>query len=48
VARAVARNGKGPRRSLLDVVLRRPAKPVVIDGGVFRPAGEDVGKAFRY
>ena len=32
----------------MDVLRRRSARPVVVDGTVFKPAGEDVAKAFRF
>ena len=38
VARSVRRKGR----------LRRHARPVDVDGEVFRPTGEDVGQAFRF
>jgi hypothetical protein len=41
VARSV--RGKGRHRFPL-----RRAHPVDVDGEVFRPAGEDVGQAFRF
>jgi hypothetical protein len=42
---AVARSirGKGRHHGLL-----RRGRPVDVDGEIFRPAGEDVGQAFRF
>ncbi len=47
IARTVGRHG---RTTLLDRVLgREPGdRPVHVDGGVFKPTGEDVGRAFRF
>jgi hypothetical protein len=32
----------------MDVLLRRSARVVTVDGSVFKRVGEDVAKAFRY
>jgi hypothetical protein len=42
---AVARSVRGTRRHRLWF---RRDRPVDVDGEVFRPAGEDVGQAFRF
>ena len=41
VARSVARRGKGRRR-------QRRERPLDVDAGIFRSAGEDVAHAFRF
>ena len=42
---AVARSVRGTRRHF---VRSRRGRKVDVDGEVFRPAGEDVGQAFRF
>jgi hypothetical protein len=47
VARSVG--GKGRTRFLGRVLGREPGeRPMNVDSGVFKPAGEDVGQAFRF
>ena len=47
VARSVGRKGK--RRLISRVLGREPGdRPVNVDSDVFKPAGEDVGQAFRF